>query len=87
MVKWKKLLKKPLCMVLCSAMVVTSGNFTVPGMAGTVKAAEGAAESINLIGNPSFDYVEGGKAGWWYYDNGEVQEDGQGHDTGKYKNF
>ncbi len=83
MVKWKKLLKKPLCMVLCSAMVVTSGNFTVPGLAGTVKAAEGAAESINLIGNPSFDYVENDKAGWWYGDDGGVQ-DGQGHDTGKY---
>ncbi len=71
-------------MVLCSAMVVTSGNFTVPGMAGTVKAAEGAAESINLIGNPSFDYVQDGKAGWWYGDDGGVQEDEQGHDTGKY---
>ncbi len=73
MVKWKKLLKKPLCMVLCSAMVVTSGNFTVPGMAGTVKAAdkkEVAEEpggtvpsgSGNILSNPSFD---GNTDGWF----------------------
>ncbi len=73
MVKWKKLLKKPLCMVLCSAMVVTSGNFTVPGLAGTVKAAdkkEVAEEpggtvpsgSGNILDNPSFD---GNTDGWF----------------------
>ena len=73
MVKWKKLLKKPLCMVLCSAMVVTSGDFTVPGMAGTVKAAdkkEVAEEpggtvpsgSGNILSNPSFD---GNTDGWF----------------------
>ena len=44
MVKWRQLLKRPFCIALCSAVVITSGNFTVPGMADTVKAAEEAGD-------------------------------------------
>ena len=76
MVKWKQLLKRQFCIVLCSAVVITSSSFNVPGMTGTVEAAgEEVEEPKNLILNPGF--VTGGEnykdtgcgqctAIWWW---------------------
>ncbi|MCI9079726.1 MAG: hypothetical protein HFH68_12545, partial [Lachnospiraceae bacterium] len=94
MVKLKQVLKKPFCITLCSAMVITSGNFTVPGMAGTVKvsAEETEGQNKNLIDNPSFEGVgdngDGSKNIYWWHRTGEsavldIIDDGKGH-TGKY---
>ena len=92
MVKWKQILKKPFCITLCSALVITSGNFTIPGMAGIVKASaeETEGQNKNLIDNPSFEGVGVNDDGseniyWWYCDGTyESQDDGKGHDDGKY---
>ncbi len=66
MVKWKQVLKRPFCITLCSALVITSGNFTVPGMA--VKAS--AEENKNFILNPSSgDIASNGAITGWYQNN------------------
>jgi len=62
MVKWRQLLKRPFCIALCSAVVITSCNFTMPGMAGIVKAAEEVEGSGNILDNPSFN----GNADGWF---------------------
>lgn len=89
MVKFKQMLKRSLCMALCGAMVITSGNF---GMSGMVKASAEETQNgnKNLIANPSFEDFEDNEGGlnvyWWYSDDNttiSIMEDGGGY-NGKY---
>ena len=76
MVKLKHVLKRSLVITLCSAMVITSGNFTIPGMPGMVKvqAEETQGQEENLITNPSFEE----NTNCWYDGNNlEIIKDGR----------
>ena len=90
MAKLKHILKRPLCITLCSAMVITGGNFTIPGMpVGGVKvsAEEKHDENQNIIDNSSFENYENnndnGLNVYWWYKGGNtelsIMEDNGGH--------
>ncbi len=87
MAKLKHILKRPLCITLCGAMVITSGNFAIPDMPGVVKvsAEEKQEENQNLIDNPSFegsDDSDGLNVYWWYKDDNttlSIMNDNGGH--------
>lgn len=85
MVKLKQMLKRSFCMALCGTMVMTSGNFAIPGVV-RVSAEETQDILQNFILNPSFEDFSGDNIYWWYKNDDTILsiiEDNKGH-NGKY---